>query len=120
MNGILLIETLNATITLWKYAHRGEIEAFVLGIILVPIGLIVMANWLAKIGEISGKRKVFGKVVGRKHYDAFLGSMLLLQFTIFTGVLTIPPEVLMIVWIWMMWWAARIARNPPVEDESVV
>ena len=118
MVGILLTEIVDVIFTLWAFGFE-DIGIFIVALLLEFARVGFLSMWLAQMGEMSGKRRLFGKVVGRKDYDHFLTSMFVLRLLIAVGFLSLVDFSTGLVWFGLCWWAARITRNPDVSDESM-
>ena len=120
MVGIILIHIAESVRSAWADLHEG-IGSFVGGIAFSVLGLFFAVTWLANIGEVSGKRMVFGKVVGRKHYDGFIVALFVLDLLILTGLHTrfIPGLLLPVVVLGLLGWGAHITRTPEVDEGSM-
>jgi hypothetical protein len=119
MLGILLVRIPNSILGLWSLRRAGI--GFFVTLTFFTIGcFFFLAKWLAQIGEFSGRRRVFGMVIGRTHCDVFLASTFVLDFLAFIGLMIIDDLPSALVRIGMIWWAARIAARPDIDDGSIV
>jgi hypothetical protein len=123
MSGVLAIRTGSSILSLILYSYRRHIAGFVISIILAVLGFFFVAWCLKEIGNMSGQRRVFGKLVGRWHYDIFLLVNLVVHVGILVFVvLKIPIAASDTLWIlmWLAMFAAAWVATWPAENDVVL
>jgi uncharacterized membrane protein len=124
MSGVLAIRTGSSILGLVLRSYRHDLASFIIDIILAIIGFFFVTWCLKEIGNMSGHRRVFGKIVSRWHYDIFLLANLVVHVGILIGVvLMMPFAASQTLWIsmWLaMYGAAWVATWPPVSDDAMV
>ena len=71
---------------------------------------------------MSGKRKLFGKLVGRWHFDVFLVTMFVIHVLLLIGILLrMPGAGSAVIWIalWLLMFGAAWVATWPAEDGSM-
>ncbi|KAF4892275.1 hypothetical protein CGCF415_v013055 [Colletotrichum fructicola] len=69
---ILGIRTALSILSIVRDIIAGRVVSWIIGIILAVLGFFFIAWCLAVIGQAEGRRKVFGIMLGRLHFDIFL------------------------------------------------
>lgn len=105
-------------------AYGSGLGGFIINIILTVLGFFFVAWCLKEVGNMSGQRRVLGRLVGRWHYDIFLLANLIIHLGLLIGVvLRIPGAAYSSLWIVMLlllFGAAWVATWPPETDDSLV
>ncbi|KAI1389350.1 uncharacterized protein F4822DRAFT_198182 [Hypoxylon trugodes] len=121
---ILGVRTALSILGLFFRAYSGAIIGMVIGSILAVLGFIFVAWCLARIGEATGTRKVFGIGVGRLQFDIFLLLAALIHIGILTGIFNGMSSLgFLISWygMWLLIFAvAWITSWTPEEANSYV
>jgi hypothetical protein len=123
MSGVLAIRTATSVLNLVLRPYGRSLASFIISIILAVLGFFFVAWCLKEIGNMSGYRRVLGKLVGRWHYDVFLLVNLVVHVGIIFGVVfKMPFAASETLWIFMwlaMFAAAWVATWQP-ESENVL
>ncbi|KAJ4310186.1 hypothetical protein N0V84_011104 [Fusarium piperis] len=69
----LVIRTFLSILGIVRNSYGSLLVSVIVGTILTILNFFFIGWCLAKIGEAEGQRRVFGKLVGRLHFDIFLG-----------------------------------------------
>ncbi|KAL6360677.1 hypothetical protein LRP88_06384 [Fusarium phalaenopsidis] len=69
----LVIRTFLSILGIVRNSYGSVLVSVIVGTILTILNFFFIGWCLAKIGEAEGQRRVFGKLVGRLHFDIFLG-----------------------------------------------
>jgi hypothetical protein len=73
------------------------------------------------IGNMRGERIIFGKTIGRWHFDIFLAAMFVAHVGLLIGILLrIPSAGGFIMWttLWLLMYGAAWIATWPALDES--
>jgi hypothetical protein len=75
------------------------------------------------IGNMKGERRVFGKTIGRWHFDVFLAVMFVAHVGLLVGVLLgMPGAGSAVLWIglWLLMFGAAWIATWPADDGFMV
>ncbi|KAF2681812.1 hypothetical protein K458DRAFT_371751 [Lentithecium fluviatile CBS 122367] len=106
-----------------KNAFGMRIVSLILGIILGILGFLFVGWCLAQIGEAKGVRVVFGKRVGRWHFDVFLIAIGVLHVGILIAAFFgMDGGELPATWLvlWLLIWAVAWVTTWEPEPQSAV
>ncbi|KAK7917995.1 hypothetical protein PG985_009869 [Apiospora marii] len=120
---ILLVRTAMSILGIVRDALWGHIVSVIVFSILAVLGFFFIAWCLAQIGEVRGRRRVLGLMVGRLHFDIFLALFGIIHLGIFIAAIFPHAQVGLSV-LWLVLWAAIFAvawiATWPAEQDSQV
>ncbi|KAK8108459.1 hypothetical protein PG984_014260 [Apiospora sp. TS-2023a] len=123
MWAILLVRTAMSVLGIVRDALWGHFVSVVIFSILAVLGFFFIAWCLAQIGEVRGRRRVLGIMVGRWHFDIFLALFGVIHVGILIAAIFPASQVGLSI-SWLVMWAAIfavawIATWPPEQDSQV-
>ncbi|KAK8076706.1 hypothetical protein PG994_003978 [Apiospora phragmitis] len=102
---ILLVRTAMSVLSIVRDALWGNWVSVVVFSILAVLGFFFIAWCLAQIGEVRGRRRVLGVMVGRWHFDVFLAAFGIIHVGILVAA-AFPHSQVGLGVSWLVMWAA--------------
>ncbi|KAK7936669.1 uncharacterized protein PG986_015107 [Apiospora aurea] len=123
MWAILLVRTAMSILGIVRDALAAHFVSVIIYSILAVLGFFFIAWCLAMIGEVRGRRRVLGVMVGRWHFDVFLAVFGIIHVAVLLAAIFAGSRVgLGVSWL-VMWVAifavAWVATWPPEQDSQV-
>ncbi|KAK8022051.1 hypothetical protein PG993_012818 [Apiospora rasikravindrae] len=123
MWAILLVRTAMSILGIVRDALAAHVVSVIVYSILAVLGFFFIAWCLAMIGEVRGRRRVLGVMVGRWHFDIFLAVVGIIHIGILLAAIIPSSQVGPIV-PWLIMWVAIfavawVATWPPEQDSQV-